>query len=132
MQGFVIGQRWLSETQSELGLGLVVAVEERRVEIAYRATGERRLYALPSPPLVRLELAVGESIRDRQGRELGIREVASRAGLLTYRCADAEGRLCSPRPVASSRACLLADADRPAYFSAIQQGLGRMSVRACV
>lgn len=94
MHNFVPGQRWLSETQGELGLGLVTAVEGRRVEIAYRATGEQRIYALPDPPLVRLELTAGETVRDRAGRDLVILDVANDAGLLTYRCEDIEGVIC--------------------------------------
>jgi ATP-dependent helicase HepA len=88
---FIPGQRWLSETQGELGLGLVIAVDGRRVEMAYRATGVSRVYALPDPPLVRLELTVGEHVRDRQGRDLVIIAVSSEAGLLTYGCEDLEG-----------------------------------------
>jgi ATP-dependent helicase HepA len=91
MHSFVPGQRWLSETQGELGLGLVAAVDGRRVEIAYRATGEQRIYALPDPPLVRLELTAGEHVRDREGRDLLILSVASDAGLLTYRCEEPNG-----------------------------------------
>jgi ATP-dependent helicase HepA len=68
MDNFVPGQRWLSETQGELGLGLVTAVEGRLVEIDYPATGEQRIYALPDPPLVRLELTAGEHVRDREGQ----------------------------------------------------------------
>jgi ATP-dependent helicase HepA len=94
MQNFVPGQRWLSETQVELGLGLVVGVEGRRVEIAYRATGEQRVYALPDPPLVRLELAPGEPVQDRAGRALLVLSVATDAGLITYRCEDLHGVVC--------------------------------------
>ncbi|UHD15158.1 RNA polymerase-associated protein RapA [Thiocapsa bogorovii] len=91
MDRFVPGQRWLSETQGELGLGLVVAVDGRRVQIAYRATGEERIYALPDPPLVRLELTPGEHVRDREGRDLTILSVTRDAGLVTYRCEDLQG-----------------------------------------
>ena len=44
MTPFLPGQRWLSETQTELGLGLVTAVEGRRVSILFPATGETRIY----------------------------------------------------------------------------------------
>jgi ATP-dependent helicase HepA len=91
MDNFVPGQRWLSETQGDLGLGLVTAVEGRLVEIDYPATGEQRIYALPDPPLVRLELTAGEHVRDREGRDLVILSVSTDAGLITYRCEDIEG-----------------------------------------
>lgn len=92
METFHPGQRWLSETQPELGLGVVVRVDTRRVEIAYPATGERRVYALPDPPLARLRLQVGELARDRQGRALVVRALESAGDLLIYQCTDESGR----------------------------------------
>ncbi|MBK1643984.1 RNA polymerase-binding ATPase [Thiocapsa imhoffii] len=96
MPSFVPGQRWLSETQSELGLGIVESVAPRRVEVCYRATGERRVYALPNPPLVRVILEVGEWVRDRAGRAWLIQAVeeGDTAGLIRYRCVDGSGALC--------------------------------------
>ena len=42
---FTLGQRWISDTESELGLGTVVAVDARMVTLLFPATGENRLYA---------------------------------------------------------------------------------------
>ncbi|MBK1719107.1 RNA polymerase-associated protein RapA [Thiocystis violacea] len=91
MQDFVPGQRWLSETQAELGLGIVMATDGRCVRIDYPATGETRLYAMRDAPLARLELGVGERIRDRQGRELRVIGARAERGLITYRCEDLDG-----------------------------------------
>ncbi|MTW21661.1 RNA polymerase-associated protein RapA [Allochromatium palmeri] len=91
MQDFVPGQRWLSETQTELGLGLVEAVEGRHVRIAYPATGETRLYARHEAPLARLVVGRNERIRDRAGRELRVIEVRTAHGLITYRGEDQAG-----------------------------------------
>ncbi|WP_295402347.1 RNA polymerase-associated protein RapA [uncultured Thiocystis sp.] len=88
---FLPGQRWLSETQGELGLGLVEAVEGRHVRMAYPATGETRLYAMREAPLARVEIAAGERIRDRAGQALRVLETRSRDGLLTYRCETPDG-----------------------------------------
>ena len=93
MQDFVPGQRWLSETQAELGLGLVEAVDGRHVRIAYPATGETRLYARSEAPLARLVVERGERIRDRAGRELRVIETRVEHGLIIYRGEDAEGQL---------------------------------------
>ena len=38
------GQRWISKTEPELGLGTVMESSEGRVQILYPATGEVRLY----------------------------------------------------------------------------------------
>ncbi|QGU33912.1 RNA polymerase-associated protein RapA [Thermochromatium tepidum ATCC 43061] len=91
MQNFVPGQRWLSETQSELGLGLVEAVEGRHVRILYPATGETRIYARDQAPLVRLVVRRGERIRDRAGRELRVLDACTEQGLITYRAEDSAG-----------------------------------------
>ena len=91
MHPFVPGQRWLSETQSDLGLGLVTGVDERCVQIAFPATGETRLYALRDAPLARVEIDPGERIRDRAGRELTVVGRDQAAGLITYRCEDLDG-----------------------------------------
>ena len=91
MQDFVPGQRWLSETQSEFGLGLVEAVEGRHVRLLYPATGETRLYARDQAPLARLVVGRGERIRDRAGRELRVLEARTEQGLITYRAEDQTG-----------------------------------------
>lgn len=88
---FLPGQRWLSETQAELGLGIVEAVEGRCVRIAYPATGETRLYAMAEAPLTRVEVAPGERIRDRAGQALRVIEARSCAGLLVYLCETPDG-----------------------------------------
>ena len=50
MHPFVPGQRWLSETQGDLGLGQVLGVDGRGVQIGFPATGETRLYTLRNAP----------------------------------------------------------------------------------
>ena len=40
---FTLGQRWISDTESELGLGTVVAVDTRMITLLLPATGENRL-----------------------------------------------------------------------------------------
>jgi ATP-dependent helicase HepA len=93
MQDFVPGQRWLSETQTELGLGIVAAVEGRHVRIEYPATGETRLYARNEAPLVRLVIGRGERIRDRNGHELRVIDARSEGGLVIYHGEDLDGQL---------------------------------------
>ncbi|NEV61739.1 RNA polymerase-associated protein RapA [Thiorhodococcus minor] len=92
MQEFVPGQRWLSETQAELGLGIVMSTDGRCVQIAFPATGETRLYAMRDAPLVRVELAPGERVRDHRGRRLLVTGAQDDGGLLTYACEDLDGR----------------------------------------
>ena len=51
---FSIGQRWLSNTETELGLGAVISVDFRSVEVFFPATGEARMYTKQDAPLTRL------------------------------------------------------------------------------
>ena len=45
MSEFSLGQRWLSETETDLGLGVVTAVDGRQVSVMFPSTGETRMYA---------------------------------------------------------------------------------------
>ena len=46
---FTLGQRWISDTESELGLGTVVALDARMVTLLFPAIGENRLYSQRFP-----------------------------------------------------------------------------------
>ncbi len=93
MQDFVPGQRWLSETQGELGLGLVELVDPRTVQIAFPAAAERRTYAREGAPLWRAAFTPGEAVRDLDGHDITVTAVEERDGLLTYRGHDSAGTL---------------------------------------
>lgn len=82
----VVGQRCLSEREPELGLGLVEKVDAtaRRISIAFPATGERRLYALGTPVLQRVQFRPGETVATREGATLVVETVEEAGGLLTY------------------------------------------------
>ncbi len=88
---FLRGQRWLSDTQSELGLGIVQDVDARCVHMAFPATGEIRLYARREAPLTRVRFDAGELILDQHGNELAIVRVDEADGLLTYVCEGMHG-----------------------------------------
>jgi ATP-dependent helicase HepA len=89
---FIPGQRWLSDAQSELGLGIVQDVDSRCVHMVFPATGETRLYARRAAPLSRVAFEAGELIRNRQGEELTVQAVEEDAGLITYLCEDLQGK----------------------------------------
>ncbi|MDC0602183.1 RNA polymerase-associated protein RapA [Aliiglaciecola sp.] len=81
---FALGQRWLSNTESELGLGTIIAVNPRTVEILFPATGETRTYSPASAPLTRITFEVGEHVSSHAQFELEIERVESNSGMLTY------------------------------------------------
>jgi ATP-dependent helicase HepA len=84
------GQRWMSDAQPELGLGVVLSVDDRSVVVAFTAADETRRYAIRSAPLRRVQFGAGDTVTDHEGnprRILGVEEVD---GLLVYRCSDGE------------------------------------------
>ena len=85
---FQPGQRWVSNTESELGLGIILEVAHRRVEVSYPAADEKRVYAIDNAPLSRVRYEVGQKISNLEGHELLITEVAEHNGCLIYLGSD--------------------------------------------
>ena len=81
---FLPGQRWVSNTESELGLGIVVDTANRRVELSFPAAGENRVYATDNAPLSRVHYQAGEQVSTEDGRCLTIDEVMEANGCLIY------------------------------------------------
>jgi ATP-dependent helicase HepA len=89
---YAIGQRWLSHADSELGLGIVVEHENRRVTLHFPAVEEERTYATENAPLTRLRLRAGEVLTTRDGRSLKVLDVHEEHGLLIYVSSDGESQ----------------------------------------
>lgn len=87
---FVPGQRWVSNTESELGLGIVVETSNRRVEISFPAAGETRTYAIDNAPINRVRYEVGQEITTIEEQLLDVAEVIEHQGCLIYRCEDGD------------------------------------------
>lgn len=90
MNSYFPGQRWISETEPELGLGLVVDVTPRTVQVLYHAASEMRHYAIGNAPLKRARFAAGDEIASREGARLTVETVEEddATGLLSYMAAD--------------------------------------------
>ena len=91
MDKIVPGQRWISNTESELGLGLILDVDFNRITVLFLATGERRVYAKDNAPLTRVEFSQGDTIESSDGLKLTIQSVSEEQGVLTYQGVDAQG-----------------------------------------
>jgi len=89
---YVIGQRWVSHTETELGLGIIVAVEGRRVEISFPAAEEQRLYATQSAPLTRIEYKSGEIIRTQEELTFKVVRLEQFEGRIIYYAIDESGQ----------------------------------------
>ena len=89
MADFTSGQRWISEAEPELGLGIVTSVGYGRVEVLFRAASESRTYTTENAPLRRARFRLGESVQLATGPALKIETVREANGLLIY--LDAHG-----------------------------------------
>ena len=81
---YIIGQRWVSHADAQLGLGIVVDLEGRRVTLAFPAVDEERTYATENAPLTRLRFKAGDHISTVDNVELVVTEVHEQQGLLVY------------------------------------------------
>lgn len=81
---FTLGQRWISDTESELGLGTVVAIDTRMVTLLFPATGENRLYARNDSPITRVIFNPGDTITSYEGWQMTVDEVMDEDGLIIY------------------------------------------------
>ncbi len=92
MSEFKIGQRWVSHTETDLGLGIIVDIEGRQLRISFPAVGEERIYAMHSAPLTRIEHKPGETIHTQDKQSLQVVEVKLHHGRLLYHAKDKEGQ----------------------------------------
>ncbi len=81
---FIIGQRWISNTESELGLGMVAENNGRLITISFPAAGERRTYAIDNAPLSRVEYSVGDLICSDEKIQMIVSERANHDGIYIY------------------------------------------------
>ena len=87
------GQRWVSNTESELGLGIVLEVINRRVEISFPAAGQKRTYAVDNAPLSRVRYEKGQQVSHLEGQSMLITEVEEHNGCLVYLGTDESGQI---------------------------------------
>jgi ATP-dependent helicase HepA len=121
MTPFCPGQRWFSTAEPELGLGTVLRLAGRSVQIVFTGSGVVRHYAMAGAPLARAAFRSGDRIRV-SGEELVVDAVEERDALQSYRCGDRlfdEGELDPEQPVSRADTRLLAGrVDRNAQFDA--------------
>lgn len=79
------GQRWISDTESDLGMGLVSSVDGRMVTVIFPASEERRTYAINNAPLSRVRLNVGQHAQSVDHWEIVINQVNEENGILIYK-----------------------------------------------
>jgi len=93
---FSVGQRYLSTTELELGLGIITQVDHRMIEILFPAADERRTYASANAPLSRITFKIGDQVTDREGNEYTVVEFTDNNGVFIYLVEDENG---TPKPL---------------------------------
>ncbi|MGB3724622.1 MAG: RNA polymerase-associated protein RapA [Glaciecola sp.] len=83
-QAFHVGQRFISNSESNLGLGVVMASDARSVKILFPAVNDERMYAKSNAHITRLVISAGEQIKHVDGWEIVVSEVIEQDNLLTY------------------------------------------------
>lgn len=83
-ENFAIGQRYLSDSESSLGLGVVINVDERCVHILFPQSEETRVYAKASALLSRVVFSVGDDITDQDGNEYVVERCEEISGVMRY------------------------------------------------
>ena len=84
LQQFAIGQRWLSDTETELGLGVLIDVDERSVSILFPKSDETRVYARNNAPLSRIIFNVNDELQDQEGTKWTVESHEDRHGVVRY------------------------------------------------
>jgi ATP-dependent helicase HepA len=81
---FAIGQRWLSDTETELGLGVLIDVDERSVSILFPKSDETRVYARNNAPLSRIVFNIKDELQDQEGTKWNVESLEDRHGVVRY------------------------------------------------
>ena len=84
MQQFAIGQRWLSDTETELGLGVLIDFDERSISILFPKSDETRVYARNNAPLSRIVFNVNDEVQDQEGSKWTVESFDDRHGVIRY------------------------------------------------
>ena len=79
-----VGQRWLSETELEQGLGLITQVDGRLLSVFFPATDELRQYALAQAPLARYRLLPDDQGQHAEGWAFTVQRVETKNGVYVY------------------------------------------------
>ncbi|WEN16553.1 RNA polymerase-associated protein RapA [Rhodanobacter sp. AS-Z3] len=125
---FVPGQRWISSAEPELGLGTVLRVEGRGVQVLFAKAGVLRPYAIDSAPLLRAEFRAGQRVAGK-GIAFLVERVEIRDELLIYRGEGREleeGQLDDEQSVSQADDRLIGGrTDTVAHFELRLEGLKR-------
>ena len=78
------GQRFVSQSEPELGLGVVSEVQGRTVKFLFPLVGEVRLYRTDNAPVDRFILQPGETVKNDKGVSFAVESLREVDDLVVY------------------------------------------------
>ena len=81
---FCKGQRWISETEPELGLGVLFSFDPRTITLFFPGSDCSRKYSRAAAPIRRMRFQPGDRISGEDGTQMTVEKVEENAGILTY------------------------------------------------
>ena len=81
---FVPGQRFISQLEPDLGLGIVTEIQGRTVKFNFPAVNQCRMYRTDSAPVDRYVLQPGETAKSEKGVSFAVESVREAGGLIVY------------------------------------------------
>ncbi len=81
---FKPGQRYVSQSEPELGLGVVSEVQGRTVKFMFPLVGQVRLYRVDNAPVERFILQPGETAKNEKGLSFSVESVREADDLVVY------------------------------------------------
>jgi ATP-dependent helicase HepA len=85
VSNLVPGQRFMSETEPELGLGILSTVENKTLKISFLASKTERTYGSKGAPIKRVVFAVGDEVTLRTGEKITVEEIIDLEGIIDYK-----------------------------------------------
>lgn len=87
-----LGQRWLSDAEPELGLGVVIEVDARAMTVLFPRSEETRVYARANAPLTRIQFGAGDRVEDVDGQAWRVVAAHEKNGLFRYDVRSEDGQ----------------------------------------
>lgn len=88
---FTVGQRWVSQSEPKLGLGIITAFENRRVTISFPASNEVRTYASENAPISRVMYKSGDDVTSHDDQNFTVTSVNDSGELIKYSVINTQG-----------------------------------------